>query len=84
MKAIVTTFRGPTSTRGASIYATAEGVPRLRLGYSYEGDAYEEHERAAHALMKRLGWTGRIAGGSLPDGRSYAWVFVPSARRRTR
>ena len=76
MKAIVTTYRGPTDTRGSSITARAEGVRPVRVPYPYDLDVDAAHEFAAHALMKRYGWTGRIIGGGLPDGRSVAWVFA--------
>lgn len=84
MKAIVTTYRGATDTRGGRIVAKAEGVRPVTTSYGYEGDQYQEHERAAQALCDKYGWSGRIVGGGLPDGRSMAWVFVDKSRGRDR
>jgi len=83
MQAIVTKYHGATNTRGSRIGAKAYGGSIL-VPYKYELDAYENHERAAHALMKKLGWSGRLIGGSLPDDKGYAFVFASGSTRGDR
>lgn len=51
----------------------------LTIPYPYELSGEDVHRKAAEALRDRLGWTGTLAGGALPDG--YAFVFVPDAGR---
>jgi len=76
MKAIITKFCGPTNTRGARVKATAEGVKSVSISYPYELSGEAVHRAAADALCCRYGWTGKLAGGGLPDGNGYAFVFV--------
>lgn len=80
MQAITTKFIGPTNTRGSRYRATCEaGTITLdaddRLGLE------ENHKRAAHALIDKLGWWhdetrgdryGRWFGGGTANG----YVFV--------
>jgi hypothetical protein len=83
MKAIETKYSGPTNTRGAKYIATAEGGHRVAISADYALDAFENHERAAKALMSKLGWDGRIVGGGTTKG--YAFVFcAPRAKRKSR
>ncbi len=89
MQGIETRYMGPTNTRGSRIKATSASGISITVPYDYELDAFDNHEKAARALMKKLGWTGKIAGGSLPGNRGYAFVFAegardPSARHRRR
>lgn len=73
MKAITTTYRGPTTFRGSRIIARAEGVPRLILPYDHA--SHDPHRDAAEALAVRQGWEGTLLGGTLPDG-TRVWVFA--------
>ncbi len=83
MKAILTRYLGPTDYRGSRIVATAEGgrnydtgrdTPhRLTIPYDYAAND-GGHRAAAYALRDRLGWTGEMVGGTLPNG-DQAWVF---------
>ncbi len=74
MQAIVTKYLGPTEYRGSRIRAAAE-AGSLTIDYPSEARAGEDaHRVAAEALRDRLGWTGDLAAGYLPDGR-YAFVF---------
>lgn len=89
MQAIITKYVGPTSTRGSRIKAISESGESITVPYGYAGSPYDEHKRAAEALIAKLGWSkyGRIVGGSVRHG--YAWVFVSGeardpARRRAR
>lgn len=73
MKAIRTKYLGPTNFRGSRIVATAEGGHRLVIPYDYGANDHG-HSEAALALARKLGWTGVLVPGGLPDG-STAWVF---------
>ena len=72
MKAILTRYKGPTDARGSRIIATAEGGHRITIPYDY--GASDPHEVAAVALCRKLGWTGRLVSGGLPNGDT-VWVF---------
>jgi len=82
MKAIITRYHGPTSTRGSRISARAEGCPTRFIPYDYSRGAEGSHDDAAHAYAEERGWltTGsvrwRLEGGGLPDGTGNAYVFV--------
>ena len=81
MKAIRTKYHGPTDTRGSRIVATAEGGPKPhRATVPYDHGSDNPHRDAAVALCRKLGWTGTLCEGGLPDG-SVAWVFVDKAER---
>lgn len=80
MKAISTRYSGPTNTRGSRIVASAEGVSSVSIPLDYEKDLYEAHEKAALALCKKYGWSGRLIGGGTKKG--YCWVFADSASGR--
>lgn len=74
MQAIVVTYHGPTNARGSRLYARCD-ASRLSIPYPSEANAGEDAARvAAEALRDRLGWTGHLIGGYMPDGR-YAFVF---------
>lgn len=73
-QAIVTTFHGPTNTKGARISATAD-AGRLVVPWDYAKSIEDNHRRAAEALCRKLQWDGVLAGGSLP-GRGYAFVLL--------
>lgn len=77
MKAIVTKYLGPTHSRGSRIVATAEGGHRVTVPYDY--GASDPHVVAALELARKVGWTGELIEGGLPDGRS-CFVFAHSER----
>lgn len=74
MQAIVTKYLGPTDHRGARIVASCY-ADRLTIPYPHEKSGEDAFRVAAEALRDKLGWTGVLVGGSLPDG-SYAFVFM--------
>lgn len=76
MKAIQTHYLGPTDYRGSRIVARAEGGNRVVVPYPYELSGEAVYRVAAEALRDKLGWTGELVGGGLPDG-GYAFVFAP-------
>jgi len=63
-----------TNTNGARIKATSTGGDSVTVAYDYSGDAANAHMIAAKKLKDKLGWTGRMAGGSTKDG--YVFVFM--------
>lgn len=83
MKAIITSYLGPTNTKPSRISVKAEGVPTVRVSYDSRFDAYEAHHSAASDFATRLGWLRdglTLVGGSTPDQRGYAFVFVRSSQ----
>jgi hypothetical protein len=66
MKAIVTTYKGPTATRGSRILVRAEGVPRK--SYPYDHGADNVHRQCAEAFRDSFGWQGALIEGGLPNG----------------
>ena len=79
MQAIVTRYHGPTNTKGTRYSATSSSGHKVYIHKKYELDEDDNHELAARALMKKLGWAGKIAGGSLKD--AHVWVFVTGTER---
>lgn len=71
-QAITTRYLPPTGHRPARVKARTESGRFCVQGWDHERDAYANHAAVARALMERLGWEGRWAGGSMPDG----YVFV--------
>lgn len=94
MQSIVTTYHGPTNTRGSRIYARATGgAGSISIPYPHELSSEAAHDKAAVALCKKLGWKGRLARGSAPGGKGNMYVFLygdeltvtdPRRRRRFR
>ena len=74
MKAIITKYYGPTDTQGARVSASDEDGNRATISYPYELSGEAVHRAAADALCSKMGWSGRLAGGSLKNG--YVFVFV--------
>lgn len=74
MQAITTTYHGPTDTRGARITARAEaGSVTVRYDHALNGP--DNHEAAAAALLKSLGWEYTYVGGTTHEGHM-VWVAV--------
>lgn len=82
MKAISTKYLGPTNHRGGRVVASAEGVSSVTIPYDHSLDAYGVHEKAALALCRKYGWSGRLVGGGTRTG--YCFVFADSAGRDRR
>lgn len=79
MQAIQTRFVPASNRKGSRVSARAD-AGRIIVEWDHALDVEGNHRAAADALAARLGWTGRLVGGGLPDG-SFAWVFDPEARR---
>ena len=78
MQAIITKYIEPTNVRGARIKATA-AAGNVTIPFPHELNLYERHEKAARALLDKLGWDFELASGDLPDG-STVFVCLPKNR----
>jgi hypothetical protein len=82
MQAIVTKYHGATNFKGSRISATAE-AGRIYLSWDDSLNVEDNHDAAALALGRKLGWVGKLASGGLPGTRGNAYVFVqPHSRPR--
>ena len=77
MKAIKTTYKGPTNTRGSRIIASDEDGNKVTTSYPYELSGEAVHRKAAEALRDKMGWKGNLISGSLKNG--YVFVFTTLA-----
>jgi hypothetical protein len=77
MKAIVTTYRPATNTRGSRIAASDEDGNRISIPYPHELSGEAVHRQAAEALCTKMGWHGRLTSGSLKHG--YVFVFTSTS-----
>lgn len=75
MKAIRTRYSGPTNTRGSRFTACDSDGNRVTLSYDYALNADENHEKAAYALMGKMGWTNKLIGGGF--GNDMYWTMIP-------
>jgi hypothetical protein len=76
MQAIMTTYKGPTDSKGARIIAKAD-AGRVTVAWDHSLGILENHTAAAAALAGKLGWTGAMVAGSIGEG--YVHVFAPAA-----
>lgn len=80
MKAIITKFHGPTNLRGARYTASDSDGNKVTVGMNYALSSEENHDAAAIALCRKMGWTqhnlmrGGIVGGNV-------YVFDHSSNR---
>ena len=77
MKAIRTRYSGPTNTRGSRIHATDGDGNRVSVSYQYQMANVGGHEYAAYSLMRKMGWSNELIGGSF--GHDQYWVMLPRA-----
>lgn len=82
MKAIITKYLGPTDRRGSRIKAT-DGDSSITVPLDSADSSEISHAKAAEALCRKLGWTGRYIGGGL-SGRGgimagMVWVDAASS-----
>jgi hypothetical protein len=85
MQAIQTTYHGPTNTRGARIVARCD-AGRLTVAWDYALSIERNHDAAAIALARKLGWldagpradnafTVNLVRGVLHSG-AFVYVFT--------
>lgn len=81
MKAITTTYHGPTEsatgrTRGPRYSATDDDGNRITI---QPQEQYEQcHDAAALALCRKMGWSGDLIRGGLRN--RYVYVFAADHR----
>jgi len=73
-QSIVTTFYGPTNTRGSRVKATSD-AGSVWMNWKHELNCSENHQQSDLALAKKLGWRGTWVGGSLPKNAGYAFCM---------
>lgn len=79
MKAIKTTYHGPTDTRGSRIIADDGDGNRVTVPYPHErSSGADAHSVAALALCVKMGWRGTLIAGGLRD--CYVFTFAESDR----
>lgn len=78
-QAIVTKYRGPTSSRGSRIVASS-WAGRVVIPYDHALSIEAMHDLAARVLCAKFGWVGALAVGGLPDGISRVFVFTDTVQ----
>jgi hypothetical protein len=71
-QAIVTTYHGPTNTRGSRVKAKAD-AGSIWWNWDHALGIERNHRMAALNLAEKLGWSGHWVGGGLPGS---GYVFV--------
>lgn len=74
MKAIKTSYHGPTNTKGSRIIASDSLGNRVTVPVDYSLDTEAMHMEAAKMLCQKMAWQGKIQGGWFDD--DMFWVFV--------
>jgi len=74
MQAIETKCIGPTNHQGKRVKASNQFNKSVTIGYDYGLEDDANHQVAARAFMRKMGWRGEMHGGSTRNG--MAWVFV--------
>ncbi len=75
MVAIQTKYVGPTNFKGSRYKAfTTRDRPTVTISAMDNLGSEENHEAAAIALCKKMGWTGKLASGGTEQG--YVFVFI--------
>ena len=71
--AIETHYIGPSNFRGSRIVATTANGHRVVLSCADSLSSEDNHDRAALALAKQMGWHGKLARGGTKRGNAYVW-----------
>jgi hypothetical protein len=79
-QAITTKFLGPTNNRGSRVKATCE-AGSVTVGWDYGAgngtglsDVEANHDRAALALIRKMGWDGSWVRGGMRNGNVYVCI----------
>jgi hypothetical protein len=80
--AICTKYHGPTDSRGAIITASTESGRRASIPYPHELNTDAAHEKAAKALMTKMGWRGRLLCGGIKGGYCCVMSSSRSGKRK--
>jgi hypothetical protein len=71
---IMTKYIHPTDTKPSRVKAYTEIGHKITLTWDSGLDQFENHEKAAQALMNKMCWKERIIGAAIKDG--YAFVML--------
>lgn len=72
MKTISTKYLSATATKPSRVKATEyDSQKSVTLSYDYGVDLNENHKAVATALMRKLGWEGRMIGGHTDTGMAF-------------
>jgi len=84
MQAIVTKYLGPTNSRGARVKAFCD-AGGITVPWDYALDTEGNHDRAARALIQKLGWNEDWREpwhrGGLPAKAPYVNVYVCAGKK---
>lgn len=75
-QAIVTSYRGPTNSRGSRVIVKAQ-AGRMAVPWDHALSPSENHSAAALAFARRWGWAESaddLIGGAMPNG-GYCFVL---------
>lgn len=75
MTAILTRYHGPSNIKGSRVSAMAGNGHRIILSWNSAWDGVRNHATAAQELRTRMGWKGKLVGGTLDNG-NMCWVFA--------
>jgi hypothetical protein len=67
MKAIKTSYRGPTNSRGSRIIASDGDGNKITIHYDHSLNIDELHRKAARALCDKMKWKGQLVMGWLKN-----------------
>ena len=74
MIAILTKFIGPTNYRGARVKAFTTSGHRIIVPWDHSQNVEENHDAAALALCRKMGWGGKLVRGGTEVGYAYAFL----------
>lgn len=74
MKAITTKFHGPANVRGSRYTASDSDDNRTTVGADDALSSEGNHDAAALALCKKMGWSGVLVRGGLKGSNVYVWL----------
>lgn len=80
MKAIRTKYFGPGYSKGSRIIASDSDNNRVTVSYDCALSSDDNHQAAAQALLRKMGWTGSLIMGGWKRGEQFH-VFQRRARR---
>jgi len=74
MQSIETKCLEETDRKGKRVRASNPFNKSVTISYDYGLEDDANHQVAARAFMRKMGWHGKMHGGSTRNG--MAWVFV--------
>lgn len=74
MKAIRTTYLGPTNTKGSRVKATDGDRNSVIISWDYNLNTEENHQAAAKFLCDKMNWQGEMIMGGFLDYNVHVFV----------